>query len=65
MLRATGTPELKERSAGAPQVRMQCDCNLENCVCECQTATKCDSFWNRAARKGKKIIDQFRGQNAK
>eukprot|EP00965_Chrysotila_dentata_P049007 1625774-Pleurochrysis_carterae.AAC.1 len=31
-------PELGERSASAPQldeVRMRCNCKLENCACEC------------------------------
>eukprot|EP00965_Chrysotila_dentata_P046401 1541817-Pleurochrysis_carterae.AAC.1 len=35
---ATGTPELREPSASAPRVRMQCECKLGNHACECQTA---------------------------
>eukprot|EP00965_Chrysotila_dentata_P082249 2714382-Pleurochrysis_carterae.AAC.1 len=45
----TGIPELRKRSAGAPQVLMRCECNLGNCACECQTATKGDSFRSRTA----------------
>eukprot|EP00965_Chrysotila_dentata_P220667 6191925-Pleurochrysis_carterae.AAC.5 len=46
-----GNPELGKRSASTPQVRMRCDCNLGNGACECQSATKGDSFTNRTARK--------------
>eukprot|EP00965_Chrysotila_dentata_P238223 6202371-Pleurochrysis_carterae.AAC.1 len=39
-MRAAGTPERRERSASAPQVRMQCDCNLGNCACEYRFANE-------------------------
>eukprot|EP00965_Chrysotila_dentata_P234334 6200110-Pleurochrysis_carterae.AAC.1 len=43
---AVGTPELRERSASAPQVHMRCECNLKDSACECQTATKSESLRN-------------------
>eukprot|EP00965_Chrysotila_dentata_P213586 6187711-Pleurochrysis_carterae.AAC.1 len=33
---ATGTPELREQSAIAPQVSMRCECKLGNCACPCE-----------------------------
>eukprot|EP00965_Chrysotila_dentata_P211643 6186569-Pleurochrysis_carterae.AAC.1 len=50
-IRAKGTPELRERSASAPQVRMRCDHNLGDCACPCegQTSTLGDSFRNSTA----------------
>eukprot|EP00965_Chrysotila_dentata_P003245 105129-Pleurochrysis_carterae.AAC.7 len=33
-MRATGAPEVRERRASAPQVRMRSDCNFGNCACE-------------------------------
>eukprot|EP00965_Chrysotila_dentata_P161219 5324197-Pleurochrysis_carterae.AAC.2 len=60
-----GNPKPGERSASAPQVRMQCERNLGNCACECQTATKGDSFRYRTARKSTQVIDRSRGQNGR
>eukprot|EP00965_Chrysotila_dentata_P065697 2176883-Pleurochrysis_carterae.AAC.4 len=58
---ASEYPDLGERSASVPQVRMRWECNLGNCSCECQTAAEGDSFRNRTARKGKKIVNRYRG----
>eukprot|EP00965_Chrysotila_dentata_P196216 6177447-Pleurochrysis_carterae.AAC.2 len=49
-------PELGERSARASQVRMQCECSLGNCACECPTAINGDIVRYQTARKGKKTV---------
>eukprot|EP00965_Chrysotila_dentata_P210215 6185774-Pleurochrysis_carterae.AAC.1 len=37
---ATRTPELRKRSASAPQVRMLCNCNFGNCAYDNRSATE-------------------------
>eukprot|EP00965_Chrysotila_dentata_P019909 659675-Pleurochrysis_carterae.AAC.1 len=39
-----GDPEVGKRSASAPRVRLRCQCMLGNYACECQTATRGNSF---------------------
>eukprot|EP00965_Chrysotila_dentata_P145815 4817231-Pleurochrysis_carterae.AAC.1 len=43
-------PELGERSASAPRVRMRYECSLENYACERRTVARGDSFEYRTAR---------------
>eukprot|EP00965_Chrysotila_dentata_P204351 6182278-Pleurochrysis_carterae.AAC.2 len=68
---ATGTPEFRQRSASAPQVRMRCECKLGNCACEYRFADGrrarrqfLSNCRGRASRVGM-VIFESRGQDVK
>eukprot|EP00965_Chrysotila_dentata_P221221 6192268-Pleurochrysis_carterae.AAC.1 len=66
---ATGTPELRRRSASAPQVRMRCEFNVGNCASGYGFAdegrARRQFVGNCPARAGvQMVIFGSRGQNA-
>eukprot|EP00965_Chrysotila_dentata_P170692 5634844-Pleurochrysis_carterae.AAC.1 len=61
-----GIPELEERSASAPQVRMRHECKMGSCACRPkEAAARCAGFEQSTIDNGKKVSNRARGQKGK